>query len=783
MYYIDENDIDFEVAAEPEVKMQIKRELNLARKIIEETSANLFLTGKAGTGKTTFLRHLRDTLKKRMVVLAPTGVAAINAKGQTIHSFFQFPFSYFIPGKGFVGENKKYSFNVWKRRLIRSLDLLVIDEISMVRPDMMDAIDDILQRIRGNSQPFGGVQLLLIGDLRQLAPVIKDYEWAELRQFYTTPYFFDSLALKRAGMLTVELVNVYRQSDRKFIDILNAVRDGSATIDTLNEINKRYRPDTPDMQDEGFIRLTTHNHFADTLNSARLQRLKSPEHKFTAQVQGNFPKSSYPADETLVLKLGAQVMFIKNDVGEFRRYYNGMIGKVTTLSDEKIGVTPLDDSEEIDVTQVSWENNKYEMDEASGMVKEVVDGTFSQIPLRLAWSITIHKSQGLTFDRAIIDAQRSFAPGQAYVALSRCRSLQGLYLNSILPASAIIIDADVNSFIDDCRENAPTDNVVQHYRDLYLQQVLIEVFNFMPIFNAFEAFMRTILEFVAPIHNNLFSDYRNHENLLRNKIADVGTRFAKGYAGTTVQELEADSRVQDKIKGGCAYFIREIEPIIELVNNTPTNIDNKKYLSQIASAKENLSDLLSAKIFLLTELQDAVFTPQNYLTIKAKAMIRIDKGESIFNSRSTKKTKTKKNIIDIDSITGNNESATDAKPKKEKREKSEKKPKGYSKFETLKLFNDGMSIDEIAAHRGLVASTISSHLSDLIQGNHLQLEAIISAAELNILVAEYKNFSRQLEEQKQDETYAGFMERIGSRVEPYKSIIFWRMRTALCEKK
>ena len=449
MKHIDDDDFGFDIASEPEAAMQINRELDLARRIVEETGANLFLTGKAGTGKTTFLKRLRDASRKRMVVLAPTGVAAINAGGMTLHSFFQLPFSPFVPGRGFLGEEKRfYRMSKEKRRLISSLDLIVIDEISMVRPDTLDGVDRLLRRMRGIDRPFGGIQLLLIGDLRQLAPVVRPDEWEMLRGFYSSPYFFESHSLREAGFLTVELKTIYRQQDPEFISLLNAVRDGNAGREVLCSLNRMCRP--ADQEEEiRTIRLTTHNRIADDTNARHLAILPGDAKVFEARIKGKFPESSYPADKYLTLKIGARVMFIKNDTGADRRYYNGLIGTVTGMTEDTVYVVPDDDEyDAIEATFSEWENTSYRVDEETKEIRQYTDGVFAQIPLRLAWAITIHKSQGLTFDKAVIDAGQSFAPGQLYVALSRCRSLAGMRLETPLSPNAVIIDRDINSFID-----------------------------------------------------------------------------------------------------------------------------------------------------------------------------------------------------------------------------------------------------------------------------------------------------------------------------------------------
>ena len=392
--------------------MEMNEESILAWNIIEKTSANLFLTGKAGTGKTTFLKQLKEKSPKRMVVLAPTGIAAINAGGMTIHSFFQLPFSPYIPGTTFgSGEQKRYQFSKLKRNIIRSIDLLVIDEISMVRSDLLDAIDSVLRQYRKRHDlPFGGVQLLMIGDLQQLAPVVTVQEEQLLKEHYDTPFFFSSNALKQVGYLTVELKKVYRQQDEQFISLLNQIRENRASDATLQALNQRFIPNFEPPKNSNFIRLTTHNAPAQQINVQQLAALPSRAFSYTAEVEDNFPESSYPADFMLTLKPGAQVMFIKNDPQH--RFYNGMIGEVIGVKPDeegdKIIVRSKDSDEEFELEKMEWVNAKYTINEETKEIEETVEGKFRQYPLRLAWAITIHKSQGLTFEHAIINQGGEF---------------------------------------------------------------------------------------------------------------------------------------------------------------------------------------------------------------------------------------------------------------------------------------------------------------------------------------------------------------------------------------
>ena len=375
--------------------MEMNEESLKAWDIIEKTSANLFLTGKAGTGKTTFLKELKRRSPKRMVVLAPTGIAAINAGGVTIHSFFQLPLSPYLPGTTFAGgEKKRFQFSKVKRNIIRTMDLLVIDEISMVRSDLLDAIDSVMRRYRKHDLPFGGVQLLMIGDLQQLAPVVTEHEESMLRQYYDTPFFFSSKALQQASYLTIELQTVYRQQDERFVALLNQIRENKASDETLAALNQRYIPDFQPPKGGDYIRLTTHNIPAQHINEQELGNLPSQVYSFTAEVEGNFPETSYPADFKLLLKKGAQIMFIKNDADH--RFYNGMIGEVTAIDNQEIRVMGKDNGEEFILEKAEWSNSKYTLNEQTQEIEETVEGTFRQYPVRLAWAITIHKSQGLT---------------------------------------------------------------------------------------------------------------------------------------------------------------------------------------------------------------------------------------------------------------------------------------------------------------------------------------------------------------------------------------------------
>ena len=716
--------------------MENNSELNLARQIVEKTGTSLFLTGKAGTGKTTFLHSLRDTSMKRMVVLAPTGVAAINARGATIHSFFQFDFSPFIPGQGFIGEGKRFiSFSKIKRRIISSLDLLVIDEISMVRPDILDAIDDSLRRLRNSRKPFGGVQLLLIGDLRQLAPVVTPDEWAILSHHYASPYFFESRALKEAGFITLELTKVYRQSDRRFIDLLNAVRENKVTEKILDDLNSRYIGNFNPGDSEGYIRLTTHNHMADSINWRRLAELQEAPVEYQASVTGKFPEYSFPADFMLTLKRGARVMFIKNDTGTDRRFYNGMLGTVVDLDENTVTVRPVEGGADIVTERAVWENTTYDMDPATNEIRQNVTGSFVQIPLRLAWAITIHKSQGLTFDKAIIDASHSFAPGQAYVALSRCRSLEGLVLDSRIHPSAIITDYKVNSFIDMQNAHRPDEETVKRMMSSYFSRVLSEVFDFEAAAGAFEDFSHAVLEFVTPVFPELYQEYKDEKVRFRSEILEVGRRFIGIYSSRYYDTDNIDQALIEKVAGGCGYFLNKLAPLVRLIKKTPLELDNKGYERRLNNAYDNVRYELKLKTDIMKGLLEVPFSPGVYMKLKAMAVLGIDEvgsGERKSNrlvkpenSRGERKGKVMKEGVMSDDLP--------QRPKKEEKPKSEKRPRGYSENITVNMYLDGKSISAIAEERGLVETTIAGHLGKGVKAGRLKLEDVVAPGDLEKL--------------------------------------------------
>ena len=496
--------------------MQTNAQIELADRYLRETGVSVFLTGKAGTGKTTFLRHVVETVNKRHVVVAPTGVAAVNAGGVTIHSFFQLPFCPYLPDvKELVTEyqmpEQMKQLRKNKADVIRTLDLLIIDEISMVRADLLDAIDAVLRRYRRNSRPFGGVQLLMIGDVQQLPPVVTDEERPYLERVYPSPFFFHSKALQKLNYTTIELQTVYRQQDAAFLSLLNKIRDNQFDEATLKVLNQRVGAAETQKRSlfgknkdqQRPIRLVTHNHQADAINQRELEQLHTKLYSFKADVAGTFPESSAPADNDLQLKVGAQVMFVKNDSTGSHRYYNGKIGTVTALDyndgEPEIIVTD-EEGEAIAVPRDKWENIRYEIDSSDNQIKPKVDGTFMQYPLRLAWAVTIHKAQGLTFDRVEVDAASAFAYGQVYVALSRCRTLEGLTLSSPISSRCAFGNSDVFSFVNSFPEEKCVDSQFESFRKQYYYDLLIELFGFSSLHHVMDRLERLFAERLKNIY-------------------------------------------------------------------------------------------------------------------------------------------------------------------------------------------------------------------------------------------------------------------------------------------
>ncbi len=695
--------------------MQSTTQLELAEKYIKSTNVSVFLTGKAGTGKTTFLRNIKSTVGKRSVVLAPTGVAAVNAGGVTIHSFFQLPLCPYLPDvKELVTEyqmpDKYKSLRKEKIKIIRTLDLIIIDEISMVRADLLDAVDMTLRRYRRSSRPFGGVQLLMIGDVHQLPPVVTDHEKPYIEQVYPSPFFFHSKALQQTNYITIELTRIFRQQDQLFISLLNNIRDNRVDKNTLDTLNARCRPRFNPDDSESYIRLTTHNWQANEVNQSKLAALKTQPIELLATVDGNFPESSYPTDYALTLKKGAQVMFVKND-SSGHQYYNGKLATVEGYDPEE-GVAVVDtEGNHIVVKQERWENIKYEIDPSDNQIKQIVDGTFTQFPLRLAWAITIHKSQGLTFDKVIIDAASAFTYGQVYVALSRCRTLEGLVLASPISERCVFENDDILQFNSTFQSEDAIKKQLGSFQSAYFYELVYELFDFSAVARAAER-LNSIYQ--QHLRRTLTVQAQRMSELCNSKMADITTvaeKFHKQLVALNIQSggKTDDAYISGRIAKGVEYFDNQMyQLLLSLAPLTEIEIGNKIVAADFDEVSGDLRDAIEQKQKCLKRVGEHGFSTAVYNQAKVDFMLEKERQTSTkkasYRSRTTKK-------------------------------KTPKAPKPPVWEETVRLFAEGRAIQDIAQQRGLTYSTITTHLEKALEAGAISIDTLMSADELDEIVA------------------------------------------------
>ena len=625
-----------------ETDMEKDAIFEMAERYVKLTGRSIFLTGKAGTGKTTFLKYITRTTSKRFVVLAPTGVAAVNAGGSTIHSFFQLPLCPYLPDvKELVTEYQMpesyRSLRKERIKIIRTLDLIIIDEISMVRADLLDAVDMTLRRYRRSDRPFGGVQLLMIGDAQQLSPVVKDEDRKYMAQVYPSPYFFHSKALQQLRYITIEFEKVYRQKDLEFLEILNAVRENRVTSDVLNRLNSRVK-DTHGSnarcasEASEPIRLTTHNRQADEINGQKLDALPGEEFQFAAEVEGEFPETSYPAEQVLTLKEGAQVMFLKNDPDGM--FFNGKIGKVESIDpDGRITVSDQDGNL-IPVTQAEWENIRYALDKESGEIRQSTAGIFRQIPLRIAWAITIHKSQGLTFDEVTIDAGSAFAFGQVYVALSRCRTLDGISLESPIRPSAIYSDSNVSDFNDTIPPSEELQKNLEIEESSYYFCTLRDIFCFDSIGKPMGWMTKVWRDGLYKIYPTEFQELETKSQRVQ-ELRKIGSSF-----NTQLSRIEADGEsgsafLKERLEKAAKYFNPELEEIMNLgIKLSSLEIDNKETGKKVKDASDELLTSLEISIRTMQLIIEKGFSTEEYSKIRTDCMLE-DKRKA--KSRKLKK--------------------------------------------------------------------------------------------------------------------------------------------------
>ena len=595
-----------------------------AERYVKATGRSVFLTGKAGTGKTTFLKYITRTTSKRFVVLAPTGVAAINAGGSTIHSFFQLPLCPYLPDvKELVTEyqmpEQYRSLRKERVKIIRTLDLLIIDEISMVRADLLDAVDMTLRRYRRNDKPFGGVQLLMIGDAQQLSPVVKESERAYMSQVYPSPYFFHSKALGRLSYVTIELQKVHRQKDRDFLEVLNAVRENRMTHQLLERLNSRVGKSVGTEDDTSEpIRLTTHNAQADQVNLSKLEELPDEPLCFNARIDGEFPENSYPADEVLTLKKGAQVMFVRNDPEGF--YYNGKIGRVEDISEGMVMVSD-EDGMLISVTPVEWSNIQYTINEQSGEIEQNIVGVFSQLPLRIAWAVTIHKSQGLTFDKVIIDAGAAFAFGQVYVALSRCRSLEGISLETPISPMAIYSDSHVSAFNSEIPSPESVCSKLNSEERHYVFEQLRDLFSFDGIMRSCNWLLKVWREKLDELYPAEYQRLVEAHKTLgdASKVADI---FRLQLGRIENSSADNDAFLNERLVKAAAYF----QPLISGVRDaalaaSDLEIDNKETKKKAKEASDEFLTGLEILLRTLETIASSGFSVEEACRIRTECLL------------------------------------------------------------------------------------------------------------------------------------------------------------------
>lgn len=705
----------------------------IAAKFINYTSRHIFLTGKAGTGKTTFLRNLIELTHKKAVIVAPTGIAAINAAGVTIHSLFQLPFGTYLPKQPAVEPvNQQYNtprsivrhlqMNTTKRRIFQDLELLIIDEVSMLRADLLDAIDMVLRYIRRNNNSFGGVQVLFIGDLHQLPPVVKSNEWQLLGEFYNSVYFFDAHALQQHPPVYIELEKIYRQADSVFINLLNNLRNNEITAEDINLLEKYYRTDFVPAREEKYITLTTHNQRADTLNKKSLEELQGSSNFFKATVEGEFSENSYPAEHRLELKLGAQIMFIKNDQSGDRRFFNGKIATVIRMKEDEIEVETEGEREKIVLEKYTWKNIRYSNHKVTNEIEEEVIGKFIQYPIKLAWAITVHKSQGLTFDKAIIDIGNAFAPGQIYVALSRLRSLDGLVLTSQVSRTGIKQDQNVSFFSKNKQEQEQLEVQIQLESEVFLKSYLLQCFDITPLDNyVFEH----VHSYSKDINKSAKQKHVKWAQQLLKDLSEVKANANKFLA--QVQRLS-----QDQSEEGLATLLTRTKAAENYFN--PLLLDlSKRIFERMELVKQDKQ--VTAFLTELLEME-SLFYEQYKKIRKATGLLQstIDGTEftksevSSLLNQAEREAQMKK----VYAVPGKLDFT--AKKERTKKTAAPKEPKEDTKEVSLELFRKGRNIEEIASERKMVVGTIEGHLAHYVARQEISAKDILGRKKLDVIL-------------------------------------------------
>lgn len=703
-------------------------------RFVNQTQRNIFLTGKAGTGKTTLLTKIVSDTHKNTMVVAPTGIAALNAKGVTIHSLFQLPFASFLPtenlppmlegGLRFESRQtlqKHFRMHRSKRRLLQNLELLVVDEVSMLRADVLDAMDFMLQSVRRNHMPFGGVQMLFIGDLLQLPPVVKNEEWDILRQFYSGIFFFHSQVIQKNPLLYVELDKVYRQSDEHFLSILNHLRNNQMLESDVQTLNKYVKPGFKPIENQQYITLTTHNSKADKINSEALEQIKEKSFEYQADIIGDFPEFLYPIEKTLHLKKGAQIMFIKNDLSSEKRFFNGKLGTIVSLSQEEIVVELADDGTRIEVEKYEWQNIRYYSDNQTNEIKEEVLGTFTHYPIRTAWAITVHKSQGLTFDRAILDIGSVFAPGQAYVALSRLRSLDGLVLLSPISTHNLHTSSDVQEYAKTKASAEMLSQTLSTEKQNFLERYLFDAFAWEDVAQKWQQHAKT---YIAENQKSGKGRYKNwaSENAQKwREILTFSQKFQRQLSQIFSQKYELPF-LYERFEKAKSYFFPQIETITYQILKVLAEISSSKNVKQFREELIDLEELQIGITHQLFKTESLLKAFQEGKTMEKDVRLKNYKTqllEKIYADLKLERLHLQEDLSD----------------------KEEEKEDTYQK--TWKLWQKKLSIEAIANERKLSLTTIYGHIGILVKEGKILLGEILSRSAIAELTQIFKQEGKE----------------------------------------
>ncbi|MFM8596194.1 MAG: helix-turn-helix domain-containing protein [Flavobacteriales bacterium] len=717
---------------------------------INQTNQSIFLTGKAGTGKTTLLRKIVASTHKNTVIVAPTGIAALNAGGVTIHSLFQLPFAGFIPEFGAQAaftetvkfETKDtlmrhFSMNKTRLKLIRNIELLIIDEVSMLRADLLDAMDWTLRNVRRSNEAFGGIQVLFIGDLLQLPPVVKQEEWQILRSYYQGVFFFHAKVLQEIKPLYIELSTIYRQQDQAFIQVLNHLRNNQITQEDVEILNHYVQPEFDTSQNKGYITLTTHNHKADQINAKALTELEGNIVCFEAEITGDYPKHLFPLEEKLELKIGAQVMFIKNDLSFDKHYFNGKMGIVTALSDQEITVTFTEENKTIVVEKFEWVNKRYALNELTGEVIEETLGTFVHYPLKLAWAITVHKSQGLTFDKAILDVSDVFAPGQAYVALSRLRSLDGLVLTQPMRMNGLSNDQQVVAYSQNKVQEAQLQGYLEQATKNYLITTLKQSFDWYELSSKWGIHFASYHLAGPKTEKAKNKSWMTLQNQIIQSTTEPAQKFRKQLDQIWLAPRFDLAFLNERMQAAYHYFFKNFDAVLLSNLRKIAELNRVRKTKQYAEELQELDELLTETILQLKKARLLI----EAISSKKDIDKTIVNNAEIKNYKSSRIDAVKQELKQVPSLLDDPDEEPLSSLEKKSKAKTSTKPEKKSTYDqTLELLKSGKEIEEMARIRQVSVQTITNHLVYLIRSEAIALDEIMSTERINELAGYFEDY-------------------------------------------